>query len=460
MPVFSRKDSHKLLTQIDQGQVSPVYLICGERYLCREMSQKVVARLLPDEKQRVQNLKIIDGDQEDQENTLLLLRTYSLFPGRRVINVIDTRLFHSKNVSRSIWEKAKQAFSSKDFNQAGRYIHQFASIAEIEADEISDFPANRWKSIFNFAKPKENLGWIKEILNSSDSSAAPKGKQGNDITDIFVETLEKGIPPSNILVLVADTIDKRKKFYKYLKDHCAVIDLSVDTGFSAAARKEQDAILQDLVTQTLAGYNKQIDPKILPAFLERVGFHPVAIVREAEKLALFADDTSRITKTHLDALVGRTREEALYEFTEAFATQNLSTATLLLARMRENGIHPLAVLAGLRNHIRKLLFIRAVQCSSLPAYSHQTFPSFQKNYLPGLKEKYSPLPEFLTGHPFVLYKTFSQARNFSRNSLKKCLSDLLDAEFKIKSSSLPDFIIVENFLFNFLVSRRSASQSR
>ncbi|HIE52387.1 MAG TPA: DNA polymerase III subunit delta, partial [Armatimonadetes bacterium] len=59
--------------------------------------------------------------------------------------------------------------------------------------------------------------------------------------------------------------------------------------------------------------------------------------------------------------MGRTRDEALFEFTEAFAGANLAGALLSLHRLRENGIHSLMIVAGLRNFIRKLLLARAFQ---------------------------------------------------------------------------------------------------
>ena len=97
MTVYNRKDLPDLLKKIDEGQLSKLYLIFGERYLCRETLNDLINHLLPDEKQRSGSLLMVDGDREEPLQTLNQLRTYSLFGGQRVIAVTDSRLFLSQN---------------------------------------------------------------------------------------------------------------------------------------------------------------------------------------------------------------------------------------------------------------------------------------------------------------------------------------------------------------------------
>lgn len=100
MPLYQRQDIAKLLSEIKDENIRPVYLICGERYLCRDVADKLVQHLLPDEKERSLNLKRIDGEQEDVAHTMAHLQTYSLFAGRQVIRVMDSKLFSPKR-----WQK-------------------------------------------------------------------------------------------------------------------------------------------------------------------------------------------------------------------------------------------------------------------------------------------------------------------------------------------------------------------
>ena len=162
-------------------------------------------------------------------------------------------------------------------------------------------------------------------------------------------------------MLLAEEVDKRKKLYKFFKKKYTVIDVSVDTGSSFQAKKLQQSVLQEQVNQSLKKMGKTMAPKVAEQLFERVGFHPVAVVMETEKLALYVGDAKQITLDDLNTVVGRTRQEALFELTHAIGQKNLETALLIASRLQENGIHGLAILATLRNYTRTLLLFRALQ---------------------------------------------------------------------------------------------------
>ena len=114
MTVFKRRELPDLLKNIDQGQTSQLYLVFGERYLCRQAATEIINHLLPDEKQRAGSLVMVDGDREEPGQTLNELRTFSLFGGRRIITVMDSRLFLSRGVARNLWEKACRSHQKND----------------------------------------------------------------------------------------------------------------------------------------------------------------------------------------------------------------------------------------------------------------------------------------------------------------------------------------------------------
>lgn len=460
MPICKRKDIPILTQSLKQGEIYPVYLLFGERYLCRDAANTLINRFLPDEKQKANNLYAIDGEQEDPLNTLNLLRTYSLFPGRRVVRVMDSRLFHSKGVAKKLWDKAKQSFISNDLDQAGRSLGRMLGAAkaahDMSADELGSLSASRWKSIFGFAKPND-VSWLKKIALPEET--APDTSRKGGAADLYIKAFENGLPPDTILILVAEAVDRRKQFYKYIQKHGVILDLSVDTGISTAARKSQEALLSELVHNTLAAFGKKLGPKVLDQLLERVGFYPVAAVMEAEKLALSVDDALVITTADLDAMVGRTREEALFELTETVANRDLAKSLLLLSRLRGNGTHPLVIVAGLRNHIKKILLARSLQDMKHPMYSKgMSFGAFQKGYLPILKEEKKEALAMLPGHPYALYMMFKKAADFSPSFLQSGLTELLDAEYYLKGSALPDYVVLENFLFRLFIGQKTGSK--
>ncbi len=455
MPVYKRKDVTDLTRAVADGSIAPAYLIFGERYLCQQVSNDLIGLLLPDEQQRAANLTAIDGDQEVAENTLRHLRTYSLFPGRQVVRVMDSKLFFSKTVAKTIWDKAGKAYSAKKFDQAVRYLGQLLGLADMalqdwDAQGVDAISSSRWQSLFGFAKP-DDVNWVKEAIAGAGADL-PQTPAKSDAADLYAEALTAGVPPNKTLILVAEAVDKRKKLYKLLEKTGVIIDLSVDTGGTTAARKDQEAVLTELARQTLAEFGKKLAPALLPRLLERVGFHPVALVREVEKLALSVGDAPSISRQDLDAMVGRTREEALYEFTEAFGEQDLARALQIMSRILENGTHPLVLISGLRNSIRKLLLVRSLQEQSRLGYkAGMSFPAFQKGFLASLKAERGALPAPLSGHPYVVYKSFQHAERFSLIALQQSLAGLLKAEHSMKSSALPDALMLENFLFSFFI---------
>ena len=82
---------------------------------------------------------------------------------------------------------------------------------------------------------------------------------------------------------------------------------------------------------------------------------------ESEKLALYAGSRTRIDTADLDVVVGRTRQEALFELTDALGKKELERTLDCGRRLEEHGVHPLAVIATLKNYTRNLLLFKALQ---------------------------------------------------------------------------------------------------
>ena len=457
MSVYKRQEIPKLLNEIKQGITAQIYLLFGERYLCRNTAQALIENLLPEQERQAINLQHIDGDEEDFNRTLNLLKTFSLFSGRKIFWVTDTKLFYSKGVAKNVWEKACENNERNEPGQALRYVLQMLNLAalspqEMAEENITSLSATRWKSLFGFSKPQGGLSWVQDLIADIPADAAPAKDIETDAATRYTHALEAGIPRNNILVLLAETVDKRKRLYRYIQENGVILDLSVDPGSSAAAKRDQDKIVQELLHSTLAKYNKDIDSQTIPVFLERVGFHPVAVVMEAEKLALYVGDRKVITREDVDAIIGRTREEALFELTEAVTSGKLEDGLLIIDHLQASGIHGLAILATLRNHIKKLLLVRSLQEVKSPAYTKSlSFPVFQKSYLPKLKEGREEWSSLLwKSHPYGLFMLFRQAARFRCAELQGGLKELLTAEYRMKGSPVDSRLIMDSLLFNLM----------
>ncbi len=444
MAIIKRAELSDYISKAVKDEGPRVFLFFGERYLCRKGVDELITAL---QEWKTGTTYVIDGDQEDGSQTLAKLMSFSLLPGLQIYRVNDTRLFHSKNISQSVWQKAVNAFKVNRSQRAVKYLADMYHLAGIGVEErqpLSEMTADQWQGLFGLAKPND-LEWTNQLFDMLQQQDKSTSMQ-HDLPEKYIESLEKGMPPNNILILTAENVDKRKRLYSFIKKSGTIVDCSVAEGGSAAAQKAQKSVLLEMMQQTLRQYNKTIDPGALEIFLERVGFHPVAVVMETEKLALFAGEQQRITLEDLNLMVGRSREDALFELTDNIGKKQLGKTLTTLHHLLENGIHGLAIVATLRNYFRKLLIFRSLQLQPSPPYhkgmaAHQ----FQEHYLPKLKEN-KQWGDFLGGHPYALFLGFAKAAEYECTTLKYLLEKILVAEFQMKGSGLSERLILEQLI--------------
>jgi DNA polymerase-3 subunit delta len=440
----------ELLSSLQDGSFpfnSQVFLFCGERFLCKEAADSIQNKLLAQQPGAVHT---IDGDGEDPGQTLARLMSYSLLPGRQLYRVSNSRIFHSKNVASEIWAKAAQAFQAGRPGPALRHLQAMIQSVELKIagpSPLSEITQQEWKKIFAFDKPGESLDWADKLL--TESGEITKANTAN-LVDRYIEAFNKGLPGGNILLLTAETVDKRQRLFTYIKKKGTIVDCSVASGANAAAQNEQKAVLKEMMQKTLAEFGKKIDPRAVEIFFERVGFHPVAVVTETEKLVHFVGNRPVISCNDLEEIVARNREDALYELTDAFSKRQVGRTLTILSRLLEQGIHSLAILATMRNFLKKQLIYRSLQMRPSPSWRRgMNANEFQNHYLPDLKAQ-GEWSELLQGHPYALFMSFTKASEYSCSGLKRWLTMLLDAEFRLKGSPLPQQLVLEELFLSML----------
>lgn len=451
MTVITRDQLDTMVKDLQKEDTNQVYLLFGERYLCQQAADKICNNLLSGGG----NCHVVDGESESFSTTLNRLASYSLFPGRQVYKITDTRLFHSVKVAGSLWKKAVKAHQNNENEKAARYLKAMIDSAGMDPSDPDNNPAplsgTQWKKLFGFNKPEGNLAWTSSLI-AEFPDTSPSSVAADDVAALLEKTLEAGIPAKNHLILISEDVDKRKRLYKYLAEHQVVVDLGVEGGSSSKAQTAQKSVLKDLLNQTLANFDKHISPKAAELLFERVGFHPVAVVMEAEKLALYTGTQKTIDVEHLNAVVGRTRQEAVFELTDALGKSDLERALLVAGRLSDNGIHPLAIIATIKNFTRNLLLFRALQEREGLSYSPSINPGvFQKKILPALKED-SQWTKELAGHPYALFMQFKTAAGFKLSTLQNWMEQILNADFRLKGSSISPETVMQHLLITMLAN--------
>lgn len=447
MTIYKRIELDTLFEDMRTDRQQQTYLCFGERYLCRQAADQIQKKLLDHKNGAVH---VIDGSVETDSRVLSRLLSFSLLPGLQIYRIEDTQLFLSRDLGAEIWAKALNAFQSDRQIAAARNLLNLLNSASISSQGnrvFSDISSDQWQQLFGFARPREDLSWADNII-STTGAAPPAAVEGME--DRMISAIERGFPADNVLLLTTEHVDKRKRLFTQFNKHGAVIDCSVAQGSSRAAVKEQKNVIREMALKTLKEFNKTIEPKALEVLFERVGFYPVAVVMEMEKLALYTENRARITRADLDLMVSRTREEALFELTDYLGKKDQSNTLITLNNLIRDGVHSLAILAMLRNYLRKMMIFRSLQNTSPPEWSKQmNAHEFQNNYLPALKET-TVYSKMLKGHPYALYMSFKKAADFSIESLKKSLTILLEAEYRLKGAPLPPRIILEELMISLI----------
>ena len=445
MPVYDRSKLNELLAEISKEAPSAI-LLFGEHTLCRQAADKIAETLKG-------TVHAIDGDSEDQNSTLAKLRSFSLLGGRQIYRVNGSRLFLSKNVAESIWKKVVKAWTDGNADKAARQLRAMLEAGGLTAqDDPASLSSEQWKKCFGFAKPADSLSWTATLLADAPQNS-PSARASGDAGEQLLAALEAGIPKNNTLLLLVEDLDKRKKLYKAFSAKFPVLDLSVEGGSSSQAKKAQEGVLREQISQTLRSLGKRMSGEVMDELLERVGFHPAAVVTETEKLALSIGDAPQITLDDLNLMVGRTREDAVFELTEAVGNRNLEKALLIAARLQENGIHALAVLATLRNFTRNLLLFRSLLEQEQYQYRPGLSPKiFQEQCLPLLKANPRWQSE-LSGHPFALYMKFKTAAAFSLPQLRAWLGLILAADRRLKGSPVAAETVLQHLLLSLFLEK-------
>ncbi len=256
------------MRQAGDAEKKQIFLFFGERFLCREAADSLQRALLGEESVNG-TVNSVDGDNEDAAKTLGQLLNFSILPGTQIFRVTDSRLFHSKNVGSAIWARIEQAKNGGKETSCRRQLHSFIALGGLDDDEsLAELSGQQWQAAFGFSKPPANLSWADELLATGGSSKKKTGP--TDLAARYMNAFRKGVPPNNVLFLSAESVDKRKQFFKFIKEEGVAVDCSVESGASAAAQKGQREVLQEIVITALSSLQKKIQPRALDSLFERV----------------------------------------------------------------------------------------------------------------------------------------------------------------------------------------------
>lgn len=235
-----------------------------------------------------------------------------------------------------------------------------------------------------------------------------------DFKEKFQKQIQGFVDSSDILIIFEGSSPKSEKFLNLLK---------------AKAKSEEFPYLEDeaLVKwckDEFAGLGAKISPLVLKSLLDYAGNDTWRLQNEIKKLASFKSG-AEIELADVKLLVKPTVEADIFKTIDELAKKNKKEAIRLIHRHLDKGDAPPYLLSMINFQFRNLLIIK------------------------DLMEKNRPYSAILKGsgmHPFVVKKSYQQARQFSLGELKKIYQKIFEVDLGIKTGKIEPEMALDLFI--------------
>ena len=252
------------------------------------------------------------------------------------------------------------------------------------------------------------------------------------------EFLSAPLPEELTVVIDGPGLDKRKTFCKKLLKAVAEIEVcsvarATDRNFAEVRRN----ILNDFARST----GKRLRGDVIQYLTEVIGGDSGVLANELEKLACYTGDAPEITIADCRAIVSRTPEAVIWEYTEAVQVGRKDAALhslALLTRQSEPGME-LKLLALLSNSYQKALNSRLAMMEL--GIRHPSPGAFE-NLSQEIKAKYPDNP-LIKLHPYRAFKICETAIRIDGAALAEKLTLIRNANRALVSGGGEPRIILE-----------------
>lgn len=444
-------DFEKILMELKKGKASPspCYLLHGdEEYLVKDALNKIIAALIP-ASDRSMNLFLMDGESEDVDSLCETIMTPPLIPGRKVVVLTNTRLFQTKIALPEIVQKIRQHLPD-DPNMAVRYFMQFLKVTGWNIDDLRDggwkrINSDNWQKTVGGDSGHDRETWLPEMIETCISRGTDMSEQ-RGVAESLEDTLRKGLPAGIHLIITAETVDKRKRLFKTISETGTILNFSRPKGDA-----KQKHALVDMARDLLSESGKELTPEAWIAIGRKTGFDLADSMKAVETLITYAGAKISIEESDVEEVVGKTKEDTVFDLTGALVARKLDVALSNLKDLFDQGINHILILSMIAREIRLLLhakmFIRSGKLGSIEP--NMDYETFQRSVYPVILQWRGDKggKGGLDGqHPYVIYNALRNSSRFSYERLLKFLEDLVDMDIAFKTTTKEPKFLLERFI--------------
>ena len=461
------------------GAAAPVYLIFGEELLWNIALEDLLDALIPG-RDRSLNYDPVDGSNENIKAAIEGVNTYSLLSGTKVVAIIDSKIFYSKQDEGNLLEKAKEAFDAENMKTAAKYLLSLMGLLNLTFDDITG--ENRNKALKLDPEKFRDAVWFDKIVTYCTDKKLSIPSEGDNAA-LLQTAVEKGFPKGNHLIITTDMVDKRRKLYKAIQKKGVVINCSVPKGARRADQLAQEAVLAERMETLLHGSGKTVDRRTFRAMYELTGFDLRIFSENLNTLITYVGDRKKITQDDVEYVLKRTKKDPIYEFTNAISDRDLEKSFFFLDSLLSDNFHPLQIIAAVTNQIRKLLIARGFIESTHGRSWHSgiQYGQFKSSIMPAVqkydrdilnqlqkwddtlskkkemnksrsekvgKKKKKPTATDLviaknSQNPYPVYQMLLKSEKFTTNELIAAFEKLSEADLRLKSTRQSQKLVLE-----------------
>ena len=443
---------NKALSEIARGITHPCYLLYGdEDYLIEEALKKMVDLLLP-QKSRDFSLFVMEEDPVEAQDVYSDILTPPLLPGRKVFVFKNTRLFYSRSTAP---ELIRRVVDNLDTHPpiAARSFLAFLSMVGWSLEDLRDggwtkITDEDWEKALGEDVDGDREKWVPRIVDvclaHSSSGGAPVDMAGG-----IEEIISGGMPDGHVLIFTADTVDKRKRVFKVVADRGVVIPF-----VKARGEAQQKRMLVDNVEAFLSERGKKLSPDAWEALGRKTGFRFRESVEAMELLVTYCVDRALIEEKDVEEVIGKTREDTVFELISAILEKDLNKALTNLKDLFRQGVHHLMILTMLSREVRLLLHAKIVLSSGrLRSFRPgMDYGQFSTQAYPRLKEMAAEAGGeglFLANqHLFVIYNALRNSGKFSQARLIRHVDQLVATDVAMKSTGRDPRLMLERLIID------------
>lgn len=259
---------------------------------------------------------------------------------------------------------------------------------------------------YNFLAPQKIIVCYNSIFLTAEKK--------KELVEHNLDKLEKYIDnpnPDNVLILITDSVDKRKKIVNSIIKKVKTVESKID--------------IKEIIKRELDGY--KIDYKTINLLIDYCSNDSERIINEISKLKMYKFDEKEITEDDIKKTVTKKLDDNIFGLIDSILNQNKKYAFELYNDLVLHGEQPVTIISVLSNKIRLI---------------------YQVKILSKTNTTDSSISKLLKVHEYPVKLARQMSYKYSEEVLLKYLNKLAELDYQIKSGKST----VSDHLFQMLIA--------